>query len=141
MAGSEKRGETSGSSNVGSYPPPSASLSFPDDPFSDPDKRSPAQLVQQPGPDSLTDWAKATRFTVLNHFSHVTNVARNGAHTLLSSPLFQQQLADDGTPRTSGVSLATSLLQHGPVGPFGPNDPDWKHSELAQKSGTGDFDR
>jgi hypothetical protein len=32
------------------------------------------------------------------------------------------------------------LLQHGPVGPFGPNDPNWRHSELAKKSGTGDFD-
>lgn len=148
--GSISHDSSQGGTSESAYPPQSSSIAFPDDPFSDTYKRSQAQQLhtqsQQPGginTDSITDWAKATRFTVLNHFSHVTNVARNGAHNLLSSPLFQQQLGDSGDEngvRSSTASLATSLLHHGPIGPFGPNDPSWKHSELAQKSGTGDFD-
>lgn len=139
-----------GSEQQTAYPPQSSSIAFPEDPFSDSYKRSHAQQLHNPtqqsanlNPESITDWAKATRFTVLNHFSHVTNVARNGAHTLLSSPLFHQQLGesvDENGARSSTASLATTLLHHGPIGPFGPNDPSWKHSELVQKSGTGDFD-
>ncbi|MCO5549589.1 hypothetical protein L7F22_003061 [Adiantum nelumboides] len=146
----DSEGRKTNSGQEAAYPPQSSSIAFPEDPFSDTYKRSQAQqLHNQPqsggsiNADSIADWAKATRFTVLNHFSHVTNVARNGAHNLLSSPLFQQQLGDNGdesAARSSTASLATSLLQHGPIGPFGPNDPSWKHSELAQKSGTGDFD-
>lgn len=145
---SENRGTNSG--QQAAYPPQSSSIAFPEDPFSNTYKRSQAQQLHQQSQsaaginaDSITDWAKATRFTVLNHFSHVTNVARNGAHNLLSSPLFQQQLGDDGDEngaRSSTASLATSLLHHGPIGPFGPHDPSWKNSELVQKSGTGDFD-
>lgn len=129
--------------------PPQSSISFPDDPFAPSSGHISGDLRNDDtvGGESLSKWAKATRFTVLNHFSQVTNVARNGAHTLLTSPLFQQQPGkedksmESNLGRASAASLGTSLLQHGPVGPFGPNDPGWKHSDLAQRSGTGDFDR
>lgn len=171
----EGRGSTSASdqrppmssSTAASSPPlkPAASSpsDFPDDPFSLPVRASPylaqhgsssgSDLPPSSSNDSLAAWAKTTRFTVLNHFSHVTNVARNGAHTLLSSPLFHQTAGEHGdvsgagdgekgqrNHRTSVASLATSFLQHGPVGPLGPSDPGWKHSELAKKSGTGEYD-
>jgi hypothetical protein len=137
---------------------------FPDDPFSETSTTSPylqqhnnTSVPPSNSNDSLAAWAKTTRFSVLNHFSHVTNVARHGAHTLLSSPLFQPLenggeglRADIGSgheatynrrnTRSSVASLATSFLQHGPVGPLGPSDPGWKHSELAKKSGTGEYD-
>lgn len=156
----------------GASPPTSADLEFPEDPFSTTPphrRRAPAsaaagqdghQALQQPQShqqwhrqaadpppaESLADWAKNTRFTVLNHFSQVTNVARNGAHTLLSSPLFRPPSPDGAAygrhgGRTAGAAVGTSLQQHGPVGPLGPGNPEWKHSEIAKKSGTGDFDR
>jgi hypothetical protein len=135
----------------------SSASDFPDDPFSEPIRASPylqplgSNLAASSSNDSLATWAKTTRFSVLNHFSHVTNVARHGAHTLLSSPLFQADGSENGSSigahdgsrridRTSIASLATSFLQHGPVGPLGPSDPTWKHSELAKKSGTGEYD-
>lgn len=139
----------------------SSSSDFPDDPFSEPKRASPYlhsngnHYPASSSNDSLAAWAKTTRFTVLNHFSHVTNVARTGAHSLLSSPLFQPEgINENGcspnrgaggdcvnrNQRTSVASLATSFLQHGPVGPLGPSDPSWKHSELAKKSGTGEYD-
>lgn len=127
---------------------------FPDDPFSEPSTSSPYlqrndDMTASLSNDSLAAWAKTTRFNVLNHFSQVTREARNGAHNLLSTPFFQA--LDPGLngsdrdgiatyQRTSVASLATSFLQHGPVGPFGPSDPTWKHSYLAKKSGTGEYD-
>ncbi|UZJ56950.1 hypothetical protein CBS101457_006270 [Exobasidium rhododendri] len=143
----------------------STSFEFPDDPFSEP-RGQPSPYLQHSGTqherlhpsssnDSLAAWAKTTRFNVLNHFSQVTNVARNGAHSLLSSPLFQPQESESSSlharedggsnsnkrnNRTSVASLATSFLQHGPVGPLGPSDPDWKQSDMAKKSGTGEYD-
>lgn len=137
---------------------PTEASDFPDDPFSEPLRPSPyrqplgSNLAASSSNDSLATWAKTTRFSVLNHFSHVTNAARHGAHTLLSSPLFQADgSSENGSSlgaldggrrrdRTSVASLATSFLQHGPVGPLGPSDPTWKHSELAKKSGTGEYD-
>lgn len=142
---------------------------FPDDPFSKPSSSSSPYLHRPNGlangpqgqggvhpsasNESLATWAKTTRFNVLSHFSHVTSAARSGAHTLLTSPLINQVTGgggggvgggaaphQPGATSSSAASLAMSLLQHGPVGPLGPSDPDWKHSDLAKRSGTGEYD-
>ncbi|CEH17058.1 Ypt/Rab-specific GTPase-activating protein GYP7 and related proteins [Ceraceosorus bombacis] len=92
--------------------------------------------------DHLATWAKNTRFAVFSHFSQVTSAARNGAHALLSHPLATRLAADSqhGGPRTAGLAnTITSLAQHGPVGPLGPSDPEWRHSEAVKAIG-GEFD-
>ncbi|PWN45168.1 RabGAP/TBC [Ceraceosorus guamensis] len=92
--------------------------------------------------DHLATWAKNTRFAVFSHFSQVTSAARNGAHALLSHPLATRIAADSqhGGPRSAGLAnTITSLAQHGPVGPLGPSDPEWRHSEAVKAIG-GEFD-